>query len=72
MMKLSVSPRVLALSAVGVCLIGGAVVAQTAPLPAIQWDVRRLDQLDRNVRRLERALTQRNAAGEPVLVQPDP
>ncbi|HZV85187.1 MAG TPA: tol-pal system protein [Brevundimonas sp.] len=48
------------------------VVAQTAPLPAIQWDVRRLDQLDRNVRRLERAVTQRNAAGQPVLVEPDP
>lgn len=56
-------------------LIGGAVVAQTAtqlPPDAIQWDKRRLDQLDRNVRRLERAVTQRNAAGQPVLVEPDP
>ena len=42
------------------------------PLPAIQWDVRRLDNLDRNVRRLERALTQRNNQGEPVLVESDP
>lgn len=48
------------------------VVAQTAPMEAIQWDKRRLDQLDRNVRRLERAVTQRNAAGQPVLVEPDP
>jgi TolA-binding protein len=58
----------------GVALIGGgtAVVAQTAPLEPIQWDRRRLEQLDRNVRRLERAVTQRNAAGQPVLVEPDP
>lgn len=58
----------------GVLAITGTtvVVAQTAPMEAIQWDKRRLDQLDRNVRRLERALTQRNAAGQPVLVEPDP
>jgi TolA-binding protein len=58
----------------GVVLIAGTttVVAQTAPLEPIQWDKRRLEQLDRNVRRLERAVTQRNAAGQPVLVEPDP
>ena len=58
----------------GVLAITGTtvVVAQTAPMEAIQWDKRRLDQLDRNVRRLERAVTQRNAAGQPVLVEPDP
>lgn len=60
------------LTAVGVALIGGVVVAQTTPLEPIQWDKRRLDQLDRNVRRLERAVTQRNAAGQPVLVETDP
>lgn len=61
-------------SVLGVVLIAGttAVVAQTAPLEPIQWDRRRLEQLDRNVRRLERAVTQRNAAGQPVLVEPDP
>ncbi|RZJ96465.1 MAG: tol-pal system protein, partial [Brevundimonas sp.] len=62
-------------TAVGLALIAGAVAAQTAtqlPPDAIQWDKRRLDQLDRNVRRLERAVTQRNAAGQPVLVEPDP
>ncbi|MEQ7153996.1 tetratricopeptide repeat protein [Brevundimonas aurifodinae] len=64
--------RTLALAAVAVGVIGGAVVAQTQPLPGIQWDVRRLDNLDRNVRRLERAITQRNAQGEPVLVESDP
>jgi TolA-binding protein len=61
-----------AVTAIGLTLIGGAVVAQVAPMEAVQWDKRRLDQLDRNVRRLERALTQRNAAGQPVLVEPDP
>ena len=61
-------------TALGVLMIAGTttVVAQTAPLEAVQWDKRRLDQLDRNVRRLERAVTQRNAAGQPVLVEPDP
>lgn len=58
----------------GVALILGTttVVAQTTPMEPIQWDKRRLDQLDRNVRRIERALTQRNAAGQPVIVEPDP
>ena len=58
----------------GVVLIAGTttVVAQTTPMEPIQWDKRRLDQLDRNVRRLERALTQRNAAGQPVIMEPDP
>ncbi len=67
--------RAFAASAVGLVLIaGGAVAQQAAPniMQPIEWDKRRLDQLDRNVRRLERALTQRNAAGEPVLVEPDP
>lgn len=62
------------LTAVGIAFIVGTttVVAQTTPMEPIQWDKRRLDQLDRNVRRLERAVTQRNAAGQPVLVEPDP
>jgi len=67
--------RAFAATAVGLVLIaGGAVAQQAAPniIQPIEWDKRRLEQLDRNVRRLERALTQRNAAGEPVLVEPDP
>lgn len=62
------------ITALGVVLIAGTttVVAQTTPMEPIQWDKRRLEQLDRNVRRIERALTQRNAAGQPVIVEPDP
>jgi len=62
------------ITVLGVVLIAGTttVVAQTAPVEAVQWDKRRLDQLDRNVRRLERAVTQRNAAGQPVIIEPDP
>ena len=71
-MKSPLSFRNIVLATVGLVLIGGAVVAQTQPLPAIQWDVRRLDNLDRNVRRLERALTQRNSQSEPLLVESDP
>jgi TolA-binding protein len=58
----------------GAVLIAGTttVVAQTMPMEPIQWDKRRLEQLDRNVRRLERAVTQRNAAGQPVIIEPDP
>lgn len=66
--------RAFAATAIGVVLIAGGAVAQQAPqiMEQTQWDNRRLEQLDRNVRRLERALTQRNAAGQPVLVEPDP
>ncbi|MFK0300127.1 tol-pal system protein [Brevundimonas sp. NPDC090276] len=71
MLKLPFSKSA-ALTAIGLTLIGGTVVAQVAPMEPVQWDKRRLDQLDRNVRRLERALTQRNAAGQPVVVEPDP
>ena len=65
------------LATAGVCLVatsvlGGAAISQVAPLPPTQWDARALEQLDRNVRRLERALTQRNAVGQPVIVELDP
>ena len=67
-------PKALILLGTAVLMTVGTtvVIAQTAPMEPIQWDRRRLEQLDRNVRRLERALTQRNAAGQPVLVEPDP
>jgi TolA-binding protein len=66
--------RAFAATAIGVVLLAGAAVAQQTPqiMERTQWDNRRLEQLERNVRRLERALTQRNAAGQPVLVEPDP
>lgn len=57
---------------VGIALIGGFVTAQTVTPPPIAWDERRLERLDRNVRKLERALNQRNAAGDPVIIAPDP
>ena len=50
----------------------GSSVAQTQQPPPIAWDSRRLEILERNVRRLDRALTQRNAAGDPVIIAPDP
>lgn len=71
-MKSPFSFRNIALATVALGLVGGGVIAQTQPVAAIQWDVRRLDNLDRNVRRLERALTQRNSQGEPLLVESDP
>lgn len=71
-MKIRPLHRSLLLAGVCVSLVAGVAVSQVAPLPAVQWDVRRLDTLDRNVRRLERALTQRNSVGQPVLVEPDP
>ncbi len=64
-------PRALA-TGIGIALIGGAVIAQTVPPPVIAWDARKLERLDRNVRKLERALTQRNAAGDPILIEADP
>ncbi len=64
--------RKLLLVTVALGLYGAPVMAQVAqPMERTQWDNRRLEQLDRNVRRLERALTQRNAQGQPVLVEPD-
>ena len=70
--KIGNRTRAALLAGVGLSLAAGVVVSQTQPLPAVEWDVRRLDTQDRNVRRLERALTQRNSVGQPVLVEPDP
>ncbi len=64
-------PRALA-TGIGVALIGGAVIAQTVPAPPIAWDARKLERLDRNVRKLERAVYQRNAAGDPIIIEADP
>lgn len=62
-----------AVAALGLMLVSGTVTAQTAqPMAPVEWDKRALDRLDRNVRRMERALTQRNAAGQPVVVELDP
>jgi len=71
-MKLGMTARIALVSAALLTAAGTFVVAQTAPMEPVQWDRRALDRLDRNVRRLERAVTQRNAAGQPVLLEPDP
>lgn len=71
-MKLGMTARIALVSAALLTAAGTFVVAQTAPLAPVEWDRRALDRLDRNVRRLERAVTQRNAAGQPVLLEPDP
>jgi len=71
-MKLGTFARITLVSAALLTAAGTFVVAQTAPLAPVEWDRRALDRLDRNVRRLERALTQGNAAGQPVLLEPDP
>jgi len=71
-MKFGMTARIALVSAALMTAAGTFVVAQTAPLAPVEWDRRALDRLDRNVRRLERAVTQRNAAGQPVLLEPDP
>lgn len=72
MLKLPKPSRNALMTALGVSLIAGAVVAQSVPTEPIVWDKRRLDQLDRNVRKLERAIYQSNASGQPFLMEPDP
>lgn len=52
----------------------GPLTAQTQPAapPAIEWDKKRLERLERNVRKMEKALGQYNEQGEPFVIQPDP
>lgn len=45
---------------------------QPAAPPAIEWDKKRLERLERNVRKMEKALGQYNEQGEPFVIQPDP
>jgi TolA-binding protein len=53
--------------------VGPGASAQTQdPPPGIEWDKKRLERLERNVRRLERAIGQFNENGEPLIIQPDP
>lgn len=42
-------------------------------IPGIEWDKKRLERLDRNLRKLERALQRKENSNEPpVLIEPDP
>jgi hypothetical protein len=72
MLKLPKPSRNALMTALGISLIAGTVIAQAVPTEPIIWDKRRLDQLDRNVRKLERAIFQRNSNGQPFLMEPDP
>jgi tol-pal system protein YbgF len=60
---------------------GGAALAQSrradgpeGPPPAIEWDKRRLQQLERNVRKLESQLHRQNRDPDapPTIIEPDP
>ncbi len=57
-------------TAVGLCLIGGGfAIAQQQPLEPVQWDKRRLDQLDRNVRPGSRCWSRRTPRSWPCKVR---
>jgi tol-pal system protein YbgF len=69
--------KLLACVALGALTIA-ADVAAAQPLPpqgppVIEWDKRRLDRLERNLRRLDRQLNQNAEVGNPpILLEPDP
>lgn len=63
-----------ACAAVFIAGLGGAVVAQTqAQPPVIEWDKRRLERLERNVRKLENQLSRgnRDPNAPPTIIEPD-
>lgn len=71
----------IASAAMAVLLIAGAVSAQSRgraegpppPPPAIEWDKKRLAQLERNVRKLEAQLNRnRDRDAPPTVIEPDP
>ncbi|MBC6980303.1 tetratricopeptide repeat protein [Caulobacter sp. 17J80-11] len=80
MRKALSSISVLTLGAVlAATLAAGPLAAQTKPVavqpvepPAIEWDKKRLERLEKNVRKMEKALGQYNEQGEPFVIQPDP
>jgi TolA-binding protein len=60
------------LAFVGAIMLASPTVAQSTEGEPIIWDARRLSTLERNVRRIERALFQRNSSGQPFIMEPDP
>ena len=50
----------------GATLLASPTVAQSTEGEPIIWDARRLSTLERNVRRIERALFQRHSSGQPL------
>lgn len=81
-MKIALSRKTLMASAVTAALLAGvfgtgAVVAQSrddAPPPGVEWDKRRLERLERNVRKLENQLARANRGPDAPLtiIEPDP
>jgi tol-pal system protein YbgF len=64
-----------AAAALALILASGAPAVARQADPAatgVAWDKKRLERLERNLRRVERALNQNNAAGTPTLIEPDP
>ncbi|NBB53246.1 tol-pal system protein [Rhizobium sp. CRIBSB] len=74
MLKMSsfIRSRAVLSTAIGLALIGGAVVAQTVPVPGIEWDKRRLDRLNDSVRRLEGRIQRMTGEQVVSLTEPDP
>jgi TolA-binding protein len=64
--------RLAVLVFVGATMLAGPTAAQSSDGEPIIWDARRLSTLERNVRRIERALFQRNSSGQPFIMEPDP
>lgn len=80
-MKIALARKHLMASAVTAALLAGifgtgAVVAQSrddAPPPGVEWDKRRLERLERNVRRLENQLTRNRDPNAPLtIIETDP
>jgi len=76
-MNLKLSKTQWIASAVAAALVagaGGVVVAQDSAPPVIEWDKRRLERLERNVRKLEAQLARanRDPNAVPTIIEPDP
>lgn len=63
-----------AVTAAFIAAAGGAVLAQSEGPPVIEWDKRRLERLERNVRKLENQLgrANRDPNQPPTIIEPDP
>lgn len=72
---MSMSKLLAGAAALALTFAAAAPVAARQADPAatgIAWDKKRLERLERNLRKFERALNQNNEAGTPTLIEPDP